>query len=496
MAAGPRVGTTFAGYRIERVLGRGGMSVVYLAEHPRLKSDVALKLLAPELAENDVFRERLLRESRLAASLSHPNVIPVYDTGEEDGVLFISMRFVDGPDLRRLLRDEGPLSPERTVTLCTQVAAALDAAHLRGLVHRDVKPANILVEVAPWHVYVADFGLTKHTDARSGATASGLVGTVDYMAPEQIQGRAVDGRADVYALGCVLFECLTGRPPFQLENDVAVIWAHMRSDPPQPSEIDRSLPRAIDAIVRRALAKDPEDRYATCGELASDLTTAVGSRRRRSASISLLPFRLRVPRWRRRWLVPAALGVATGAIAGALIAGAVSGGTTTVLRSTAPPPDPTLISRVPAEFRATCVDAPPPTLDFNTSVSCRPHSGAVDRIEYSTGVSGSRIRAQLLSDVVARGLATFNRPVRPAGRCGSASQAVRDWALLGARRRAQITPAVHGTHEGRLLCYVARDGWAGMEWTDKRVDVLTQAFGHSPAALYAWWTRHGGPLPP
>ena len=497
MAAGPRVGTTFAGYRIERVLGRGGMSVVYLAEHPRLKSDVALKLLAPELAENDVFRERLLRESRLAASISHPNVIPVYDTGEEDGVLFISMRFVDGPDLRRLLRDEGPLSPDRTVTLCTQVAAALDAAHARGLVHRDVKPANVLVEVAAWHVYVADFGLTKHTDARSGATASGLVGTVDYMAPEQIQGRDVDGRADVYALGCVIFECLTGRPPFQLDNDVAVIWAHMRSDPPEPSAIDRSLPRTVDAVVRRALAKDPGDRYATCAELATELASAVGSRRRRSASVSLLPFRLRLPRWRRRWLVPAALGVTAGAVAGVVIAGAVGGGgTTTVLRSALPQTDPTLLARVPAELRATCVDAPPPTPDFDTSVSCRPRSGAVERVEYSHAVSGSRMRAQLLSDVVARGLASFGKPVRPAGRCGSAAEAVRDWAAGVAGPRTQITPGVREPDTGRLLCYVARDGWAGMEWTDKRVDVLTRAFGHSPAALYVWWTRHGGPLPP
>src|SRR5690349_695679 len=320
----PRVGTTFAGYRIERVLGRGGMSVVYLAEHPRLRSDVALKLLAPELAEDDVFRERLLRESRLAASISHPNVIPVYDTGEEDGVLFISMRFVDGPDLRRLLREAGPLEPGRAGAMCTQVAAALDAPHARGLVHRDVKPANILVEVGPWHVYVADFGLTKHTDAQSGATASGLVGTVDYMAPEQIQGRPLDGRADVYALGCVAFEALTGRPPFQLESDVAVIWAHMRNDPPNASALNRALPRAVDGVLGRALAKDPADRHATCGELAAELSAAVAARRRRSAGMGL-PFRVRAPRWRRRWAAPALVGAGAGVVVGALVAGAVVG---------------------------------------------------------------------------------------------------------------------------------------------------------------------------
>src|SRR4051794_32203804 len=174
MATKSLVGTTFAGYRVESVLGRGGMSVVYLAEHPRLKNRVALKLLAPALAEDDLFRERLVRESRLAASLNHPHVIPVFDTGEEDGTLFVSMRYVDGLDLRVLLRD-GPLPIEHTGAVIAQAASALDAAHARGLVHRDVKPANILVETSgnpPGHVYVADFGLTKHTDARSGATAS------------------------------------------------------------------------------------------------------------------------------------------------------------------------------------------------------------------------------------------------------------------------------------------------------------------------------------
>ena len=247
------------------------MSVVYLAEHPRLKNKVALKLLAPALAEDDVFRERLVRESRLAASLNHPNVIPVYDTGEEDGVLYVSMRFVAGHDLRALIRDGGPLSVSETTSVITQAAAALDAAHAAGLVHRDIKPANILLEQGgepPGHVYVADFGLTTHTDARSGATASGIVGTVDYMAPEQIEGRQIDGRADVYALGCVLFECLVGRPPFKLDTDVAVLWAHIREDPPLPGDVDRSLPRAFDGIVDRALAKSPRDRYATCGELA------------------------------------------------------------------------------------------------------------------------------------------------------------------------------------------------------------------------------------
>ena len=322
MATKTLVGTSFAGYRVESLLGRGGMSVVYLAEHPRLKSKVALKLLAPALAEDDVSRERLVRESRLAASLSHPNVIPVYDTGEEDGVLFVSMRFVAGQDLRALIREGGPLSVADTASVISQAAAALDAAHARGLVHRDVKPANILLEQGsegPWHVYVADFGLTKHTDARSGATASGVVGTVDYMAPEQIEGRQLDGRADVYALGCVLFECLVGRPPFKLDTDVAVLWAHIREDPPLPSDVNRSLPRACDGIVDRALAKSPRDRYATCGELAADVRAAAGARRRPARAS-----RVRIPRprarSRRRWVIPALVGVAFGAVAGGVVA--------------------------------------------------------------------------------------------------------------------------------------------------------------------------------
>ncbi len=497
MGVGPRVGTTFAGYRIERVLGRGGMSIVYLAEHPRLKNAVALKLLAPELAEDDVFRERLLRESRLAASISHPNVIPVYDTGEEDGTLFISMRFVDGEDLRELLHG-GPLSPERVSAVCAQVAAALDAAHLRGLVHRDVKPANVLVQREPWHVYVADFGLTKHTDARSGATASGLVGTIDYMAPEQIEGRAVDGRADVYSLGCIAFECLTGRPPFQADTEVAVLWAHMRSEPPDISELDRSLPRALDGVLRRALAKDPGDRHASCAELAADLEAATGSRRRRRTSSSRLAVRVRRPRVRRRWLRPALIGAAAGAAVGAAVVGVVYGGaggdarTVTVVRRPAlAPAERTLAGFVPAALRRSCEHAPPPTLDFDASVSCR--AGAGTRVQYSHAVSGTRMRAQLLADAVTHGVATFGAPVSPVGRCGQTPTAIRDWAFVTTGNRAQITRAGAGPTLGRLLCYVSSNGWSALEWTDTRVDVLTEAYRTSPTGLYTWWTRHGGP---
>ncbi len=232
MAATPRIGTVFAGYRIEAVRGRGGMSVVYRAENPRLGNIVALKLLSAELAEDEGFRERFVRESRTAASIPHPHIIPIYDAGDAEGVLYIAMRHVEGPDLKELAKDRGRLPPARVLRLGAQVASALDAAHALGLIHRDVKPANILLEAGADgedHSYLADFGLTKHVDSHSGLTGSGqFIGTIDYMAPEQIEGRQVDARADVYALGCVLFECLAGSPPYRRDTEVAVLWAHMR----------------------------------------------------------------------------------------------------------------------------------------------------------------------------------------------------------------------------------------------------------------------------
>jgi serine/threonine protein kinase len=265
----PKVGTDFGGYRIQGTIGRGGMSVVYLAEHPRLSRTVALKIIAPELAEDDVFRERFVRESRVAASLDHPNIIPIFDTGDQDGLLYIVMRYIKN-DLRAIIRQEGQLSPHRTMAVASQVGGALDAAHKQGLVHRDVKPANILVAIRGGadgedHSYLTDFGLTKHLTSRSGLTGSGqFVGTVDYMSPEQIEGKQADGRADVYALGCVVFQTLTGQVPFDKEADAAVIWAHLKEAPPRPSAFRRNLPQGIDDVVARAMAKDPEERFATC----------------------------------------------------------------------------------------------------------------------------------------------------------------------------------------------------------------------------------------
>ena len=279
----PMVGDELAGYRLRGVLGRGGMSVVYEAENPRLGSTVALKVLAPELATDDVFRARFLKESRVAASLNHPNVIPIYDMGAHEDLLYIAMRFVAGEDLRGVLKAKPVLAPEQALLLCGQVGRALDAAHRHGLVHRDVKPGNMLIEHGsdeedPDHVYLSDFGITKHTASRSGLTATGeFMGTIDYIAPEQIQGHPIDGRADIYSLACVLYECMTGRVPFAKDVDAAVIWAHVEEMPPPPSSLQPTLPPGIDAVMARALAKDPAERYPTCREFIAAARAAIGT---------------------------------------------------------------------------------------------------------------------------------------------------------------------------------------------------------------------------
>src|SRR4051794_5179428 len=219
-ALGFTIGEAIGGFRIGSLLGRGGMGAVYLATHERLQRKVALKVLVPELAADAAFRERFIRESQLAALLEHPNVIPIYDADEVDGVLYLAMRYVEGSDLRTVLDDKGMLAPPRTVAIVEQVAAALDAAHGAALVHRDVKPANILLAQPGSQVYLSDFGLAKQRDA-AGLTRTGtFMGSVDYCAPEQIEGLPVDGRADIYALGSVLHHCLAGQPPYPRDSEV------------------------------------------------------------------------------------------------------------------------------------------------------------------------------------------------------------------------------------------------------------------------------------
>jgi serine/threonine-protein kinase len=273
-----RIGSHFAGYRIDALIGQGGMGEVYRAENPRLGTWLALKVLAQHLADKEQVRERFVRESRAAASLDHPHVIPIFDADEADGIPFIAMRYVEGSDLRAVMEQEGPLAVDRSLDVLGQIADALDWAHSRGLVHRDVKPANILLERRPQgkeHAYLSDFGVAKQAFA-TGLTSTGdFVGTIEYIAPEQIQGTDVDGRADIYALGCILYECLSGTPPYDRDSAIGVMYAKLEQEPPALTEKRADLAPAVDQVILRALAKDPGDRYRTGTELIADARRAV-----------------------------------------------------------------------------------------------------------------------------------------------------------------------------------------------------------------------------
>ena len=276
-------GAVLAGFRLKSLIGQGAMGAVYLAESREAGADVAVKLLMPELTEDDRFRHRFMREAEIAASLDHPHVVPILTFGEEDGRLYLAMPYVDGFDLRDLLSREGPLEPARTLHLLEQVAAALDAAHAAGLVHRDVKPANILVAGEPGeeHAYVCDFGLARHLSSVSSLTGDrGFVGTIDYVPPEQIAGGSIDRRADVYSLGCVLYECLTAERPFERETELALVYAHLNDAPPLVTHLIPELPETVDDVVATALAKDPDDRYGSCGELVAALRAALAGKPR------------------------------------------------------------------------------------------------------------------------------------------------------------------------------------------------------------------------
>jgi streptogramin lyase len=323
LATEPQLGTgdEIAGYTLESLIGRGGMGEVFRAVDARLARAVALKVLAPELVHDEAFRERILRESQLAASIDHPNVIPVYAAGEADGHVYIAMRLVEGSDLRTVLRRDGRLDAARAVGLLTQVASALDAAHVRGLVHRDVKPSNVLIDEQQHreHCYLADFGITTTVgDGGAQELSQRLLGTLAYVAPEQVRGDLVDARADVYSLGCLVFECLTGEVPFVRDSDVALVFAHLEEPPPRPSERVPELPAELDDVIARALAKQPDARQASCGELVDDVRRA---------------FALDAPPRRRRGLV-AALALAVLALCVGAIAYAVHSGPSPALPET------------------------------------------------------------------------------------------------------------------------------------------------------------------
>ena len=323
MSSPVATGSVVAGFRVESLIGEGAMGSVFLAEDTRRGGRIALKVLGRDLAEDERFRRRFLRESKLAASLDHPHVVPILDAGEEGGVLYLAMEHVEGVDLRERLRRQGRLNPERAIDVLGQVAEALDGAHAAGLVHRDVKPANILLRDEPEgeHAYVCDFGLARHLSSASSLTTDrGLVGTIDYIPPEQIEGGDIDGRADVYSLGCVLFECLAGSRPFDRESELSVVFAHLNEPPPRLSDLAPELPAAFDDVFANALAKSPAARYSTCTELVEAARAALQGR-------TLAPRRRR----RRR------MGVAV--VAGIVAAGAAVGGI--LLVRSGPPPVPT-----------------------------------------------------------------------------------------------------------------------------------------------------------
>jgi outer membrane protein assembly factor BamB/predicted Ser/Thr protein kinase len=304
-----RIGSEIAGYRIVSLLGQGGMGTVYVAEQTSPRRKVVLKLLRHDLSEDDAFRRRFIHESEAAASTEHPNIVPIYSSGEADGVLYIAMRYVEGEDLRHRLAREGRVPADRAVEIVSQVASALDAAHRRGLVHRDVKPGNILLD-EHGNGYLTDFGLIKRSEVSTGITKTGqFMGSIEYCAPEQIRGEEVDGRADVYSLGCVLFECLAGQPPFKRDTEIATLYAHLEQRPPQlPASASAS--KELDRVLAKAMTKRSSERYPTAGEFARAARRALGVTSGERET---------VPRRDRRWGVVfgvlIAIGVTVGAIA-------------------------------------------------------------------------------------------------------------------------------------------------------------------------------------
>jgi serine/threonine-protein kinase len=269
-------GSKLAGYRITGLLGRGGMGFVYEAEHQLLKRKAALKMLAPELGGGADFRERFIRESQTVASIDHPNIIPIYDAGDVEGLVYIAMRYVKGPDLEKLIQDGGTQDPLEALSILEQVAGALDAAHAHEIIHRDVKPANVMIEEDSGRIYLMDFGIAKQGGTPGLTQAGVFVGTVDYAAPEQIESKEITAAADIYAFGGVLYQTLTGKKPYERDSDVAVMFAHITEPPPKVSQARPELPEALDAVIARAMAKSRDERFTTCREMIEAARAALG----------------------------------------------------------------------------------------------------------------------------------------------------------------------------------------------------------------------------
>jgi tRNA A-37 threonylcarbamoyl transferase component Bud32 len=532
----PNIGSEFAGYRIESLVGRGGMSTVYRAQHLRLERTVALKLLMPELSRDESFRERFTRESRLAASLDHPNVIPIYEAGDENGVFYIAMRFVGGSTLKAVLEQEGPLSANRTTSIMSQVASALHAAHEeKGLVHRDVKPANILVVPGHGpeggdHVYLSDFGIAKQR-AAGGLTKTGMfVGTADYAAPEQIEGRELDRRADVYALGCVLYETLTGEPTYEKDSEVALMYAHLLEPPPRVTDKRADLQPEVNDVVAKAMAKSPDDRYATTPEFAAAMRRALIGTETRQTQQSDQP---RVPETvltgdaagaaaagaaapppaaappvqtpeavppapvqpdvggegpkRKKWLLPVAIALLVlivGGIVGAILALTGGGSSSTTANSL-------LDVVVPTEIANACTTQNSPSGTAVETNICTPSANATaafpDNLTFSFYKNGTDVAAVYDAEISSSGVS------KNTGRCDR-----NVWKGEGEWRHPD------GKFGGHRLCYVDGNGDSIVAWThektqpgqspsDNHVDTFAVAKepgrGNS-ASLFSWWNPY------
>jgi hypothetical protein len=450
---------TVGEFVIESVAGRGGMGVVYRARQREPDRVVALKVIAPELAGDPSFEARFKSEGRMAARIEHPNVIPVYAVGEEAGTLYIAMRFVVGTDLRAVIDQGGRVEPGRAAVLVDQVAQALDAAHAHGLVHRDVKPANILIAAQGGreHVYLTDFGLTRHVVASQAMTASGaLVGTVDYVAPEQVRGERVDARTDVYSLGCVLFHGLTGRVPYPEGNQIAKLYAHDSRPPPSARASVPGLPPALDDVIARAMAKDPEARYQSAGDLGAAALAAAGAehtpRAGRSVAIgeaapSPRASRTSPTRRRRVLLGASALVLAVAAAAVLAVSPGGNGGNGSSGASQR------LLALIPAVTRESCKPAAQGVADASATASLE------------CGLSGLDVVYQLFPSATVMNqwyaLARENAGLAPSsGSCTAA-------AFHG---EAQLT--VNGAARGRYLC-VTDAGEPRLYETDARYGVGT-----------------------
>ncbi|HVQ22799.1 MAG TPA: serine/threonine-protein kinase [Candidatus Saccharimonadia bacterium] len=501
-AADPRIGTDLGSYRIEAVIGRGGMGVVYRAEQLGLARKVALKILAPVLVDDEAFRQRFVRESQMAAAIDHPNILPIYEAGEVDGIYFLAMRYVDGADLETRLRS-GPLEPPQAVRLMGQVASALDAAGEAGLVHRDVKPANILIASSRGiekadHAYLSDFGLTKHRGSQTGLTQTGaFMGTLDYVAPEQVEGRQVDSRTDQYSLACVAFHCLTGATPFARDTDIAIAMAHLHDPPPSASAIRPELPVAVDTVLAKGMAKRPDDRYPTSEAFALSLREVLGVRVSEPHPIPPKSAAART----RRLAVALALGVvaivAVGAVGFALVGrgslspGASPSADTGHAGAFPGAAEAALVARLPSNLRGGCIRgsyaAQPNFEQANSSAVSAPEPDASVICTLPTGADAATVYLQIYpatsaGDAFVRGrvdaVADQIEAALP-GDCASKDEARGRWS------------------SGDIVCYQAPQyPRAWIYWTDPSIDLLGAVSREDldSRALYRWWRGAAGTI--